>query len=88
VLGLLGHDLRLQSVNTGFEGGITALGVFKNEDGGSDENLTALTVGSGTQRASQRTRSRSSLGAPASSPATESESESVSAGQRADEVIE
>jgi hypothetical protein len=61
VLGLLGHDLRLQSVNTGFEGGITALGVFKNEDGGSDENLTALTVGSGTQRASQRTRSRSSL---------------------------
>jgi hypothetical protein len=60
VLGLLGYDLRLQSVNTGFEGGITALGVFKTEDGGADENLT-LTVGSGTQRASQRTRSRSSL---------------------------
>jgi len=42
VLGLLGYDLRLQSVNTGFEGGITALGVFKTEDGGADENLTAL----------------------------------------------
>jgi len=61
VLGLLGYDLRRQSVNTGFEGGLTALGVFKTEDGGVDENLTALTVGSGTQRASQRTRSRSSL---------------------------